>query len=85
MLNGTRKKKRIKQLKEIMETQKRITQLQGDDYMVGLYNGMEFALSMDEDREPEFIAVTKKQVEEKEQKQLGRTDFHGVIQKGAKK
>ena len=83
MLEIFRISKRTKQLKEIMQTQKRINQLQGDDYMVGLYNGMEFALAMYEDREPEFMVVVNKQAEE-EQEQLGRTNFHGILRKGAK-
>jgi len=82
IMRSRKNHKTIEQLKDIMQTQKRATQLQGDDYMVGLYNGMEFALAMFEDREPEFMTIVQKQVEEQEK--LGRTDFHGVIQKGAK-
>ena len=49
----------IKVVKEISQIQKDNTQSH-DEYMVGLYNGLELALSYMEEREPIYIKVTKK-------------------------
>ena len=49
----------IKVVKEISQIQKDNTQSH-DEYMVGLYNGLELALSYMEEREPVYIKVTKK-------------------------
>lgn len=45
---------RIKDLKEIVKLQGENGNWNFDPYMHGLYNGLEFGLSLMEDREPEF-------------------------------
>ena len=55
-----------------------------DEYSCGIYNGLELALSILEEREPEFVFVEKKeeskQMEETEQK--GRTVASGIRKLG---
>lgn len=79
MLLQANKKKQIKTLLQAQETN--IT----DDYTVGVYNGLELALAVLEDREPEFKFYDKKPEiydlsEEKEASEeiLGRTVKSGV-------
>lgn len=51
-----------------------------DDYSCGLHNGIELCLAAIEEREPEFMTVTKepKVIEMEEEKQTGRTIASGV-------
>ena len=69
------KRKQIKNLRDI-QAQSVITG--ANDYTVGLYNGLELALSVLEDREPEFKTIINepKIIETKEE--AGRTVVSGV-------
>ena len=49
-----------------------------DDYSCGIYNGLELALAILEEREPEFVFVEKKE----EPKQKGRTVASGIRKLG---
>lgn len=51
-----------------------------DDYSCGLHNGIELCLAAIEEREPEFMTVTKESevIEKEEEKQTGRTVASGV-------
>lgn len=71
--NANRKLEHIKTLKNVQENNLE------DNYMVGLYNGMELAVAILEDRKPVYKSCTNKTevIETKEQKQTGRTAFSG--------
>lgn len=65
---------------------KRLRDLQSDsvvdEYMAGLYNGLELALSVLEDREPELVSfVGEPEVIEKEEEQTGRTVASGILRR----
>lgn len=55
-----------------------------DDYSCGLHNGLELALAVVEDREPEFKTYEKEPVsiETKEEQETGRTVASGIKIKG---
>lgn len=72
-------KKRVKELKRIRELQRQALETDTDDYMVGLYNGLEFAVAILENREPEFLDIVKEPpVIENEEEQTGRTVANGI-------
>lgn len=75
-------KKRVKELKRIRELQRQALETDIDDYMIGLYNGLEFAVAIMEDREPVFETTVSKETEdiehEKEEEQTGRTIASGI-------
>ena len=75
-------KKRVKELKRIRELQKQALEVDTDDYMVGLYNGLEFAVAIMEDREPVFEAAVSKETEVIEcEEEKGRTIKSGIIKR----
>ena len=68
---------KTKQVKDIRDLQKQSLEKSADDYMVGLYNGLEMATAILEGREPEFLACVKEpEVVEQEEKK-GRTIASG--------
>lgn len=72
-------KKRVKELKRIRELQRQALETDTDDYMVGLYNGLEMATAILENREPEFLDIVKEPpVIEGEEEQTGRTIASGI-------
>lgn len=72
-------KKRVKELKRIRELQRQALETDTDDYMVGLYNGLEMATAILENREPEFLDIVKEPpVIENEEEQTGRTVATGI-------
>lgn len=53
-----------------------------DEYMAGLYNGLELALSILEEREVEFVTFTSEpDVIEAEEEQSGRTVASGILRR----
>lgn len=64
----------IRMLKEMQE------QNIVDDYTCGLHNGIEICLAAIEEREPEFMTVTKEPevIKMEEEKRIGRTVASGV-------
>lgn len=52
--------KRLKDLREMIKIQGDNGNWNFDPYMHGMYNGMEFALSLMENREPEFREAPKR-------------------------
>ena len=83
MLNLLRTK--IKQIKQVRDLQKATVDAKPDDYMVGLYNGLEIAVAILEKREPDFLyCVGVAEVIEgmEETERAGRTVASGVIRKG---
>lgn len=72
--NANKKLEHIKILKNVQENNLE------DNYMVGLYNGMELAVSILEDRKPKYKSCINKTevIETKETEQSkGRTVFSG--------
>lgn len=55
----------IKELKEMVEVQGRDGNWNYSEYMRGLFNGMEFMLSMVENREPNFRDEPKRYISNK--------------------
>ena len=49
---------RLKEAKEMLKVQK--DSYDYDEYMHGMYNGMEFVLCLMEDREPEYMEAPEK-------------------------
>ena len=75
-------KKRVKELKIIRDIQKQALETDADDYMVGLYNGLEFAVAIMEDREPVFETTISKETEVIEhEEEKGRTVKSGIIKR----
>lgn len=79
ILNMLRAK--TKQIKKIRELQKQSLQNNPDDYMTGLYNGLEMAVAILEDREPMFETYVKEPEIKKVEEQKGRTLQSGIRRK----
>lgn len=73
-----------KEYKRIHETIGMLKEMQvqniTDDYSCGLHNGLELALAVVEDREPEFKTYETEPVniETKEEQEIGRTVASGI-------
>lgn len=76
LLNKTKK---IKQIKELQK--QNIENNMNDEYMVGVYNGIEIALAMLENREPIFVDVLKEPTTTEKVEQVGRTILNGIRRK----
>ena len=75
-------KKRVKELKRIRDLQKQALETDADEHMVGLYNGLEFAVAIMEDREPIFETTVSKETEVIEhEEEKGRTVKSGIIKR----
>ena len=74
---------KTKQVKDIRDLQKQSLEKSADDYMVGLYNGLEMAVAIMENREPEFEACVREPEVVEQEKEIGRTIASGkrVIRK----
>lgn len=68
--------KEIKRLKLIQE------QKISDDYTVGIYNGLELALSVLEKREPDFKTFVKESEIIERENNNGRTIMSGIRRRG---
>lgn len=76
LLNKTKKINQIKELqKQNIENNKH------DEYMVGVYNGIEMALAILENREPVFVDVLKEPKTIENVEQIGRTISNGIRRK----
>lgn len=81
-----RLKTRVKEVKKIRKIQEQTIETNADDYMIGLFNGLEMAVAILENREPEFRATVKESqiIElEKEEEHFGRTVASGIKKKGS--
>lgn len=73
-----------KEYKRIYETIRMLKEMQvqniTDDYSCGLHNGLELALAVVEDREPEFATYEAEpiNIESEEEKGTGRTVASGI-------
>lgn len=75
-------KSKTKEVKNIRDLQKQSLEKSTDDYMVGLYNGLEMATAILENREPEFIDVVKEPpIVDNTEEQAGRTIASGIRRK----
>lgn len=73
------KTKKIKQIKELQKNN--IVNNMHDEYMVGVYNGIEITLAMLENREPIFVNVLKEPTTTEKVEQIGRTISSGLRRK----
>lgn len=74
-------KKKIKEANSLKELQSKKLE---DDYMVGLYNGMELIIALMEGREPVFEdCISEPKVIQGEEEKPRRTAFSGVRRRGA--
>ena len=75
------KKKRIRELKRIKDIQEQNLGEDQNEYMVGMYNGLELAVAIMENRPPVYVWYEKEpeQFESKEEQELGRTCYNGII------
>lgn len=72
-------KSKTNEVKNIRDLQKQSLEKSADDYMVGLYNGLEMATAILESREPVFLDIVKEPpVIENEEEQTGRTIASGI-------
>lgn len=77
MLKG----KRIRELKRIKDIQEQNLGEDQNEYMVGMYNGLELAVAIMENRKPVYLSCIKEpeQIENIEKQEVGRTCYNGVI------
>ena len=77
MLKG----KKIRELKRVKDVQEQSLKAKHDDYMIGLYNGLELAVAIMENRKPVYLSCIKEpeQIENIEKQEVGRTCYNGVI------
>lgn len=75
------KKKRIRELKRIKDVQEQNLGEDQNEYMVGMYNGLELAVAIMENRPPVYVSCGKEpeQIESKEEQEVGRTCYNGII------
>lgn len=75
------KSSKLFELKRTKQMQEQAMKTNCDDYMVGLYNGLELAVAIMENRVPELISINKEpeQIENKEEQKTGRTCYNGII------
>ena len=77
MLKG----KRIRELKRVKDVQEQSLKGAHDEYMIGLYNGLELAVAIMENRKPVYLSCVKEpeQIENVEKQEAGRTCYNGII------
>lgn len=77
MLKG----KRIRELKRVKNVQEQSLKGVHDDYMTGLYNGLELAVAIMENRKPVYLSCIKEpeKIENIEKQEVGRTCYNGII------
>lgn len=77
MLKG----KRVRELKRVKDVQEQSLKAEHDDYMIGLYNGLELAVAIMENRKPVYLSCIKEpeQIENVEKQEAGRTCYNGII------
>ena len=73
-------KRKIQNIKEVQKLQIQEAERAGDDYLVGMCNGIEIALALLEGRDPAFLSVVKEPVVKRldeEEKPVKRTIASG--------
>lgn len=70
---------KVGKISNVKNIQKQSLQTSKDDYMVGLYNGLEIAVAILEDREPVFeCCVSEPEIVQNEDEEVGRTLRSGI-------
>lgn len=70
---------KVGKINNVKNIQKQSLQTSKDDYMVGLYNGLEIAVAILEDREPVFeCCVSEPEIVQNEDEEVGRTLRSGI-------
>lgn len=72
----------INEIKKLKETQAFLKADLNNEYTVGQYNGIEYALSVLEQREPEYAVIIKEPEVKEVQKEIGRTVASGIKRRG---
>ena len=72
------KNSKLFELKRVKDVQEQSLKGVHDDYMIGLYNGLEMAVAILEDREPIFETYVKEPEIKKAEEQKGRTLQSGI-------
>ena len=75
------KKKRIRELKRVKNVQEQNLGEDQNEYMVGMYNGLELAVAIMENRPPVYVSCEKEpeQFEDIKKQETGRTCYNGII------
>lgn len=75
------KNSKLFELKRVKDVQEQSLKAEHDDYMIGLYNGLELAVAIMENRKPVYLSCIKEpeQIENIEKQEVGRTCYNGVI------
>lgn len=75
--------KKINEIKKIRDLQDKSSGPDADDYMIGLYNGLELALAMLEGREPVYKTCLREPelIDLEDEEEIGRTLYSGVIKR----
>lgn len=71
-------KRKIREIENIKQLQKQTMEEQKDDYMVGLYNGIEIILAILQNREPEYETCLHDPEIIDTEEQKGRTVASGI-------
>lgn len=71
-------RRKVKELKKMHRIQKQTIETNADDYMVGLYNGLEMAVAILESREPVFEASIREHEIKRMEEETGRTIASGI-------
>lgn len=72
-------KRKMKEIENIKQMQKQSMEEMKEDYMVGLYNGIELILSLLQNRNPEYETCSHEpEIIEREEEQAGRTVASGM-------
>lgn len=72
----------INEIKKLKETQAFLKAEMNSEYTVGQYNGIEYALSVLEQREPEYAVIVREPEVKEVQKEIGRTVASGIKRRG---
>lgn len=67
----------INEIRKLKETQAFLKAEMNSEYTVGQYNGIEYALSVLEQRKPEYAVIIKEPEVKEVQKEIGRTVASG--------
>ena len=68
--------------RKLKETQEFLKAEMNSEYTVGQYNGIEYALSVLEQRKPEYAVIVREPEVKEVQKEIGRTVASGKRRRG---
>lgn len=70
---------KIKELERLKQIQKQTVETDKTEYSAGLYNGIELALAVLQNREPNYLNIEKEPEVKEQKEQKGRTIASGVM------